>query len=33
LKNKKKIPHDENCDYVQEEDEMGYNSDYNPLDR
>jgi hypothetical protein len=33
LKNKKKIPHDDNCDYIEVEDEMGYNADYNPLDR
>jgi len=33
LKNKKKIAHDEDSDKIDEEDELGYNEDYNPLDR
>lgn len=33
MKNKKKILHDENSDKLEDQDEMGYNEDYNPLDR
>ncbi len=33
MKNKIKVSHDENSDKIEEEDEMGYNEDYNPLDR